>query len=367
MNIMELCLGPGLGGLELYVYRTSLKLAETDNVCVLISQKGKLAQRFLDTEIPIIYFEKGFKALPLFKAFKLARIIDQQDIDVIHMHWARDLSLVALAKWLSKKKPRVVYTRQMQITRNKQDFYHRFLYDQVDVFITITKVLAELSRKFLGKENAHKVVPLYYGVQSPVYPLSAEEKNHLRVKAGFSEADFVVALFGRIEEVKGQHVFIDAIEKLKQQGKEVKGLIVGHAMDANYLATLKQEVKNKAVDTNIHFMDFVENPQQWMQASDVVLLATKEETFGLVLAEAMHAGVAVIGTNSGGVPEIIDHDKTGFLFEYGDVNSLCDYILELKNDDATRIAFAKAGQEKARTLFDIDEHYRQLRKLLVGS
>jgi len=366
MKIMELCLSPDLGGLELYVYRASMKLAETDKVHAVINQKGKLTERFKDTDLPVSYLDKGFKVLPLFSALKLAGIIDRYDIDVIHMHWGRDLSVAALAKWFSKKKPRLVYTRQMQITRNKDDIYHRFLYKQVDVFITITKVLAKLARSFLSEADKHKVVPLYYGVEEPDKFLSQDEKQQLRKKAGFVESDFIVALFGRIEEYKGQHVVIDAIARLKQQGNAVKCLIVGHAMYKEYFSTIKNRVKENGIEHDIHFMDFVENPQEWMQACDVVVLATKEETFGLVLAEAMQSGVAVIGTNSGGVPEIIDHDKNGFLFEYGDVINLCKYILELKENESKALQQAKAGQEKAKQLFDINKHYVELRKLLAG-
>jgi len=55
-----------------------------------------------------------------------------------------------------------------------------------------------------------------------------------------------------------------------------------------------------------------------------------------------------------------------FLFDYGDVDSLCQYILEL-TDDTKRLSIAKAGQEKAQRLFDVDSHYIELRKLLAGN
>lgn len=364
MNIMELCLSPDLGGLELYVYRASIKLAETDRVQAVISSKGKLKQQFSETSIQVIYLEKGFKVFPILKALKLARIIDKNNIDTIHLHWGRDLSLAALAKWLSKKKPRLVYTRQMQITRNKDDFYHRFLYKQVDVFITITQLLANLARSFLSDYDKDKVVPLYYGVQEPGRYLSNADKTKFREQIGFSDNDFVVALFGRIEEAKGQHVLLNALAQLRRQGHNIKSLIVGHAMDKSYMTSLQLFVKENNLHKDICFMDFIKNPQDWMQACDAVVLATKEETFGLVLAEAMQAGVAVIGTNSGGVPEIIEHNKTGFLFDYGDVEKLCQVILELKEDEKMRESFAKAGKEKAQKLFNIKNHYKELRKIL---
>lgn len=367
MKIMELCLSPDLGGLELYVYRSSMKLAENDKVYAVINKSGKLAERFKASGISILYLDKCSKILPLVNARKLASIIDENNIDVIHMHWGRDLSLAALAKHFSKNKPRLVYTRQMQITRNKDGFYHRFLYKQVDVFITITQALAKLARSYLSEADKDKVMPLYYGVQEPDKILSQEEKTSLRKEVGFNEKDYVVALFGRIEEYKGQHVVIDAISNLKKQDERIKGLIIGHAMDENYLRKIKNSVKNLGLENDVCFMNFVENPQKWMQACDAVILATKEETFGLVLAEAMQSGVVVIGTNSGGVPEIIDHNQSGFLFEYEDVESLSHYIIELKKDKNKALLFAKTGKEKSQKLFDINNHYVELRKLLAGT
>jgi len=96
------------------------------------------------------------RALPLVSAFKLAKIIDENKIDIIHMHWGKDLALAALAKFLSNRKPKLVYTRQMMITRYKNDFYHRFLYSQLDLMLTITQQLEDLCKKFIpGKKRSH--------------------------------------------------------------------------------------------------------------------------------------------------------------------------------------------------------------------
>jgi len=367
MNILELCLSPDLGGLELYVVNTCRELSKKDNVIAIVNEDGKIKARLQDLNVEALYLSCFFKALPVIAARKLAKIIDERKIDVIHMHWGKDLALASLAKRFSNAKPTLIYTRQMQITRSKGDFYHRFMYRQVDIFITITKVLAELSRRFLSKDNEKKIVPLYYGVKAVDTVLSSEEKFKYRKEIGFTQSDFIVALFGRIEVSKGQDVLIKAISKLFQQGYQVKALIVGHAMEDSYFSAMKENVKKSGLEQNIKFMGFVENIQDWMQACDVTLLASKEETFGLVLAEAMHAGVAVIGTSSGGVPEIIEHDKTGFLFDYGDVDKLCEYILEFKNNQQKMQDYAKAGKEKAKRLFDIDTHYVELRKLLAGT
>ena len=366
MNIIELCLSKAKGGLELYLYRASKELNKTDNVFPVVHKDGFLASKFISDGIEIYTLSISFKPLPIFTAVRLAKLIDTNNIDVVHIHWAKDFPLAALAKKISKRKPRLIYTRQMQITRYKKDWYHYFLYKEIDVLITITKNLAENSRKFLDSSIGKRVVPLYYGVSAPDHIISDDERSSLRREWGLGNKPFIVGLFGRIKFEKGQHLVIEAITKLKKANHDVGALIVGHSMDDNYLMQLKNNVKVSALSDDVVFKDFVDDPQRWMQGCDVIILASKEETFGLVLAEAMHAGVAVIGTNSGGVPEIIEHEKTGLMFNFGDVDSLCECILQMKNDEMQRKSYAIAGQDKARRLFDINKHYSELRKLLAG-
>lgn len=366
MNIVELCLSKAKGGLELYLYRASLELMKTDKIFPIVHKDGFLASKFSSDGIAFDTLSLSFKPLPLITVFKLSKFIDNNNIDVVHIHWAKDFPLAALAKKISKRKPRLIYTRQMQITRYKKDWYHNTLYNEVDVLITITKNLAENSKKFLDASMENKIVHLYYGVTEPKRLLSDEERSSLRREWGLDNKPFIIGLFGRIKFEKGQHLIVEALAKLKKSNHDIGALIVGHSMDDIYLHKLKKDVEKSDLSNAIVFKDFVDEPQLWMQACDVVILASKEETFGLVLAEAMHAGVAVIGTNSGGVPEIIENGKTGLMFNFCDVDSLCDCILQMKNNEMQRNVFAEAGLYKAKQLFDVTQHFSELRKLLIG-
>ncbi len=133
MNVLELCLSAGLGGLELYVFRSGIELtnssSEKNTVLAVLNKNSKLDDYFKNNaSIPRRYIKHFFNPLPLINAFRLANIIDKNKIDVIHMHWGKDLPLAVFAKVFSRRKPALVYTRQMMITRQKDDFYHNFLY-----------------------------------------------------------------------------------------------------------------------------------------------------------------------------------------------------------------------------------------------
>ena len=366
MNILELCLSEGLGGLELYVYRSAQALQQnTENkVMAVLSENSKLDQYFQNNaNIHLDYLKRLSNPLPLGNAKKLASIIDHHRIDVIHMHWGKDLPLAAFAKAFSRRKPALVYTRQMMITREKNDFYHNFLYRQLDLMLTITRELEGLCKKFIPLFK-DKIQTLYYGVKAPDHFLDKQEIEAQRASLDFSTNDFIVGLIGRLEQSKGQHLLIDAIGMAKNNRQSIKALIVGHEMNPGYRDTLKNQAKNLGVLDNIKFQDFVTQPQQLMQICNCIVLASGQETFGLVLPEAMRSGVAVIGSNSGGVPEIIDHESTGLLFETQNTDSLYQAISRLYNDPELVKTLADKGKQKADKVFNNDKHFQQLERHL---
>lgn len=365
MKILELCLSPDLGGLELYMYRCCRELGKNAAVIPLVNREGRLYQRLQDEGFEPRTLERKNRSLPLFAARHLACLIDAEQVDIVHIHWTKDIPLAALAKAFSRRKPMLVSTRQMQITRPKRDFYHEFLYRQIDLNITITKALADDMCGFLNPAYADRVVPLYYGVAPPREFLDAEARQALRTELGIGDATFLVGLFGRIKHYKGQHLLVEAIGRALQQEEDVAALIVGHAMEDDYLADLKQQVQEKGWRERILFRDFVEQPQRLMQACDVIALTTVEETFGLVLVEAMRAGIAVIGSDRGGVPEIIDHEKNGLMFRSTDADDLYTQLHRLWQNRSFCTELAVAGKEKADRLFDEVEHFSSLSRLLT--
>ncbi len=365
MKIIELCLSPDLGGLELYMYRCCRELGKSAEVIPLVSGDGRLYERLQRDGVSARMFSRRNRALPLLAARRLARMIDDEGVDIIHLHWTKDIPLAAFAKAFSYRKPMLVSTRQMQITRPKRDPYHEFLYRQLDLNITITEALAKDMRGFLNPAYTDRVVPLYYGVAPPQTFLEEAARRVLRSELGVGEETFLVGLIGRIKHYKGQHLLVEAIGKALSNGEDVAALIVGHAMEQEYLDGLKQRVEENGWQQRIVFRDFVEQPQLLMQACDAVVLTTVEETFGLVLVEAMRAGVAVVGSDRGGVPEIIEHDKTGLLFRSTDADDLYTQLQRLWQDREFCTRLAVAGKGKADELFDEERHFSALQTLLT--
>jgi glycosyltransferase involved in cell wall biosynthesis len=354
-KICELCLSPDLGGLELYMMRASHYLGEE---CIsVINENGKLKSYYEHTQYRYHTLKRRNVFLSWLNARHLAKIIDDEEIDLLHLHWTKDLPLAVIAKLISKRKPRVVQSRHMRMTRFKDDFYHRFLYKNMDMILAVTQQVKEQIEKFIPSEIRPKVETLYIGAQQPVI-ISDEEKNHRREQLELG-ASFTVGIVGRIEKAKGQHLVLEAVRKLSKEGIDAKALIVGAAMDESYSEQLQDEYRDISI-----FTGFTREAQILMQLCDVMVLATDNETFGLVLIEAMMCGVCVVASDSGGPLEIVDDRVNGLLFKTFDSDDLADKLALLQKESALREKYAKAGKQKALDVFENQRQFELLKSLL---
>ena len=359
MNLVELCLSPDKGGLELYMLRVVRWLARSSaHVFAVVAPGGELGSLLREQGLPHRRLRVAVPWLPLSAARRLARWIDEESVDVIHLHWAKDLNLAVLARRFAQRPVRIVYTRQMAITRSKHDWYHRALYREVDFVLVITRRLQEEARRFLPLPP-ERVQLLYHGVPAPLSPPD-NECAELRDRTGIPRGRFVVGLFGRIEPAKGQHVLVDAVALLAQRDCHVHAVLFGHPMHPRHLRTLHEQIARLGLGERVRHYGFHPQPQAIMGCFDCVVLTTYNETFGLVLVEAMRAGVAVIGTDAGGVPEIIDDGATGLLVPPRNATALADAIERLARDADLRRRLASAGKASADARFNEDQHFARL-------
>ncbi len=344
-KILELCLSHSLGGLELYMKN----LSENFGTKAVVAKGSRLAKEFEKDKF-------DFYEIPKFGVFKLASIIDKENIDVLHLHYTKDILIAVLAKKISSKKPKIVQSRHMHMTRFKSDLWHKFLYKNMDLIIAVTKMLENQLIKFIPSDVRPRIQTCYLGVKKPVL-LSPIQKLMLKKDLGLDNA-FCVGIVGRIEHAKGQHIVLSATKQLRENGINARCVVLGGAMDEAYLAELESKYKQDK------FMGHVNNVSEIMQAFDVLVLATKKETFGLVLVEAMRCGVCVVASDSGGPLEIIDNGVNGLLFESFNSDDLAKKLELLANDENLRLSLAKSGKNKADAKFSDEVHYEKIKEIL---
>ena len=145
-------------------------------------------------------------------------------------------------------------------------------------------------------------------------------------------------------------LFAGSVRRAKKANEALKDIPV---MPPTHFDEFMARAETNGLSDHVKYLGFIEDPVSVMACFDVVVLTTDTETFGLVIAEAMRAGTAVIGTDAGGVPEMIKHGDTGLMIEPGDAAGLADAIERLATDPPLRERLAASGKAFA------DEHFSE--------
>jgi glycosyltransferase involved in cell wall biosynthesis len=102
----------------------------------------------------------------------------------------------------------------------------------------------------------------------------------------------------------------------------------------------------------VHFTEVVDEVANLLRETNLLLLPSESESFGLVALEAMASGVPVIASDVGGLPEVVEHGVTGYLAPVGDVDQMADYAVQIVSNCATCRTFSRAAGQRAREHFD---------------
>ena len=128
-----------------------------------------------------------------------------------------------------------------------------------------------------------------------------------------------------------------------------KLLLIGDGQDRSVAMELAETL---GVERDIAFLGKQDDVESLLAAADLFLLCSQEEAFGLAALEAMSCGVPVIATTVGGVPEVVEDGKTGFLLAPGDVEGMARAALALLADRQRHAEFRTAARQRAVSLFD---------------
>ena len=297
-----------------------------------------------------------------FAAIKLSRIIQQWQIDVIHVndYWWGPIGVMA-SRLTSC--PCVVHVRQE---------------------IEPVKV-----RKYWLKK-ADMVVPVSQGIGNVLMEAGVSRKNIRVLLSGISQesldfstssgADPILTKIGESRPIlgtvanlfprKGLEFLIQAVGKLKSYYPDIVLVIVGSG-DLHYEQHLKQQAKQLNITHNIIFAGFQSNPELFISRFDIFVLPSIQEGFGIVLLEAMSLSKPIVASRIGGIPEIVEHEKTGLLVKPGDAKDLYQALFTLLNDPEKQKRMGNAGKTRLEGHFTLqrmmDGLYGVYRDVLVGN
>lgn len=258
---------------------------------------------------------------------KISDVIKEYDLDVLHMHYAVPHAVCGiLAKQMSGKDVKIMTTLHgTDITVLGYDHSLKnaikFGIEQSDIVTSVSHSLAQQTYEIIDTNK--EIVPIYNFVRENEFPTRHNEE--LKDCYGILPEEKVLIHVSNFRRVKRIDTIIETFAKVHERIPS-KLILLG---DGPELLDMRQKARELNVEEHVLFLGKQNDVSAFYQLSDLVLLLSEKESFGLTLLEAMKTGVLPIGTNAGGIKEVIKHEETGFIVNIGDSEQAAQYAIQL--------------------------------------
>lgn len=325
----------------------------------------------------IFYHEVNPADYPLFdylpyEAALSSKIVDVarfEKLDVLHVHYAiPHASAAYMAKEILKTHgihlPFITTLHGTDITLVGRDPSYEpvitFAINQSDVVTSVSESLKQDTYTHFKITREIKVIPNF--VCTDLYREAREKLSPEVVKQYAPKGEKILMHISNFRKVKRVEDVVRVFDKVRKKIPS-KLLLVGDGPERQKIENLCREL---GTCNNIFFIGKIKSTEQALAMADLFLLPSASESFGLSALEAMASGVPVISTNTGGLPEVNIHGKSGFMANVGDVDAMANFAIQILENEDTHQQFRKGALEQSMN-FDIrkilplyEELYRSL-------
>lgn len=367
LRLATICFSSTVGGLELATLRRAAELQNNGHhVISILPNSSAILEQAKRLGITAVAITPRFSYVDIFAAKAIRNILIREQIEVLLVARTRDLSTAMLA---AGKRRAVVLYQQMQFGQRKKDPFHNWIYGRLDGCVGITERQRDQFIR-LTKLDSAKISIIPYGIDAEHFSPNAIPKSAARAAMGTPDTAFLVGIVGGFNPGKGQREFLEGVAIAWQEEPKIRehlwAVLVGERPTdtGQYTTELRALRDSLPFRERIIFCPFLNDPRTAYAGLDLFILASHSETFGMVLQEAMAMGVACIGTDAGGVPEIIADEERGLLIEPRNPKAIAEAILRLFHNPELRQTLAANARQFVLSAYDPRTQYAAFQEAL---
>jgi sugar transferase (PEP-CTERM/EpsH1 system associated) len=367
LHVVHVVLSLDVGGLERNVVnqvRQGQKLGQRVSI-VCLERPGTLAPQVEGLGATLVSLHKRPGLRPGV-VLSMRRALRGLAPDVVHTHQLATLLYGGAAARLMRV-PVVVHTehgREPYAARRKTRLLGRLAGRFCDRFYCLTADMAEQVRA-AEVVASEKIRVIRNGIDVARFAEPGGDRAALRQSLGIPPEALVVGTVGRLNEIKCQDLLIRAFARVRQQLGCAHLVLVGDGPRLRELRTLSSDL---GVGDCVHFPGYQPSSAPYLRIMDVFALTSRSEGMPQAVLEASVAGVPVVASRVGGLPEVIVDRQTGLLFGPGDESALAWAIEELLGDEGMRRRIGAAGKARVETSFSVArmaaEYHRDFLEIL---
>jgi L-malate glycosyltransferase len=295
--------------------------------------------------------------LDLKAGWKLSRLVNRTRPDIVHAHDPHAVAMAAVALSMSTVQPAPVLVASRRVDfRLKKNSFSRWKYRQVDAFICASEAIARVLES--GGIGGSRVFTIHEGIDvdrvAHTPAVSVHETLWLPSHAP------IVGNIGALVEHKGQRHLIDAAAQVVREFPDTRFVILG---EGPLRGALEHQVKALHLEKHVFLPGFRVDAIGLLKTFDIFVMCSEMEGLGTSILDAMAAGKPIVGTEAGGIPEVVEHGRTGLLVPPGDSHRLTQAILDLLGSPAKRERMAEAGWRRVRERFTVEQMIEGTRKV----
>ena len=355
-----------VAGAEVLVAETIRRLgARIEPVIFCIDDVGALGHRMLEEGVNVVAFHRR-PGLDVGIAWRMAAEIRARALDVVHAHQYTPFFYGSIAASLSRAQPRVIFTEHGRhfpdVVSPKRWVVNRVLFDRLADDVN---AVCEFSARALRDKDgfvrrAIEVIP--NGVDLPRY--AAVDRTTSRVALGLDAERRYVATVARFHPVKDHRTLLNGFAEVSRARPDVDLLLVG---DGPLRPDLERLCGELSIGDRVHFMGIRDDVANILRASDVFALTSVSEAASITLLEAMASELPVVVTAVGGNPEIVRDGTDGLLVPRRSSAAVTRALLRILGDAPMAAAMGRAGAERVRAKFTLDNTIGRYYTLYAGA